>query len=175
MPRPFPSFLTAVSLLLATVLAAPLAYGHGSASDHPHDPTMNQHVISEALVTGGHFVNDGLQILADDGVTVVIDLRDEPPEGQAEKLAAAGVKWVSVPVSWKNPRPEDYEAFASAMKAHADEKILVQCQANYRASAMTFLYRANELGVSERKARKDLNAVWQPGGTWGDYIEAMLD
>lgn len=162
-------------VLLASVLAAPLALGHGGASDHHHDPTMNQHVIDDDLVTGGHFVDNGLEVLAEAGVKVVIDLRDDPPEGQEAKLAAAGVKWVNVPVSFQAPTPEDYAAFAAAMNAHDGEKVLVQCQANYRASAMTYLYRVNEQGVSQRKARKDLNAVWQPGGTWGDYLEAMTD
>ena len=175
MSHPFKTRSRFTTVLLASALAAPLAFGHGGASDHDHDPTMNQHVIDDDLVTGGHFVDNGLEVLAEEGVKVVIDLRDDPPEGQEQKLAAAGMKWVNIPVSFQDPKPEDYAAFAAAMDAHTAEKVLVQCQANYRASAMTYLYRVNELGVSQRKARKDLNAVWQPGGTWGDYLEAMTD
>lgn len=160
-----------MSILL---LGAITVFAHGG-HDHHAGPTMNFHAIDDELLTGGHFVEDGLDEVAKEGVTVVIDLRDEPPEGQEEKLAAAGLKWVNVPVSWSDPRPEHYAAFAAAMDAHQGEKILVQCQANYRASALTFLYRVKEGGVSERKARKDLEAVWQPAGKWGRYIDSVLE
>lgn len=136
---------------------------------------MNYHAIDERLVTGGHFFDDGPETLAEQGVSVVIDLRDEPPEGQAERLSAVGLEWINVPVAWKDPKPEDFEAFSEAMAAHPEAKILVQCQANYRASAFAFLYRVKVEGVSQRKARKDLEAVWQPEGRWGRYIDTVLD
>ena len=148
---------------------------HGENSDHDHGPAMNFHAIDDRLATGGHFFDGGIERLADDGVTVVVDLRDEPPEGQAERLAAAGMEWVNIPVSWKDPKPEDFEAFTAAMAAHPDARILVQCQANYRASTFAYLYRVKVGGVSEQEARKDLEAVWQPEGRWGRYIDAVLD
>jgi protein tyrosine phosphatase (PTP) superfamily phosphohydrolase (DUF442 family) len=167
----------ALALLLAATFgpAHQLASAHGGNDDHDHGPAMNYHAIDERLVTGGHFFDGGVERVADAGVTVVVDLRDEPPAGQAERLADAGMEWVNVPVAWKDPKPEDFEAFTAAMAAHPDAKILVQCQANYRASAFAFLYRVKVDGVSERKARKDLEAVWKPEGRWGRYIDTVLD
>jgi uncharacterized protein (TIGR01244 family) len=168
-------------LLIASFLVAALcpvfetANAHGGKDDHDHGPAMNYHAIDERLVTGGHFFDGGVERIAAEGVTVVIDLRDEPPEGQAERLAAAGMQWVNVPVVWKDPRPEDFEAFSAAMAAYPEAKVLVQCQSNYRASAFAFLYRVNVEGVSERTARKDLEAVWNPEGRWGRYIDTVLD
>lgn len=167
--------LFCLALALSLLLGASQASAHGRGSDHDHEPTMNHHVVDDGLITGGHFIEGGLEKLAAEGVTVVIDLRDDPPANQQEKLAAEGVTWVNIPVAWDDPKPEDYTAFAEAMQAHAGEKVLVQCQANYRASAMTYLYRVKEEGVSERKAAGDLEAVWQPAGTWGRYIEAVLE
>lgn len=46
---------------------------------------------------------------------------------------------------------------------------LVQCAANYQASAMTYLYRV--------VVEKDLYAVWNPGEVsqkWDNYIEGVL-
>jgi len=168
------SRLAGAALLLVCLLLTPTTHGHGG-HDHGAGPTMNHHAIDDDLQTGGHFVGDGLQAVADEGVSVVIDLRDEPPAGQGEKLAAVGIEWINVPVSFGDPRPEDYAAFAQAMQAHGDAKVLVQCQANYRASAFAFLYRVKEQGVSERKAREDLEAVWTPAGKWGRYVEAVLE
>lgn len=60
------------------------------------------------------------------------------------------------------------------MAANEDENIFVQCQANYRASAMTYLDRVTRQGVSEEEARKALNAIWTPEGTWKAYIDGIL-
>ncbi|MBT8065711.1 MAG: protein tyrosine phosphatase family protein, partial [Gammaproteobacteria bacterium] len=130
-------------------------------SEMAHDgPAMNFLRISPDLATGGHFTDEGVAALAEQGVSLVIDLRDRPPEGQEERLAAAGIRWVNVPVVWKAPQRDDFEAFSRHMSENEGENILVQCQANYRASAMTYLYRVTQAGVPEAEARRDLEAIW---------------
>lgn len=160
-------------LALAMVLLMPTANGEANSDPH-HGPAMNFHVIDERLATGGHFVGEGLEAIVARGVTVVIDLRPEPPEGQAQRLVAHGIEWIHIPVAWQAPRREDFAAFAAAMQAHAGEKVFVQCQANYRASTMTYLYRIKFDGLAEPAARKDLDAVWQPDDTWRAYIDMVL-
>ena len=137
-------------------------------------PLMNYHRINSTLATGGHVTDDdSISALVDQGVTLVIDLRDEPPEGHKERLAAAGIRWENVPVVWSDPKQEDFAAFSELMTANADENILVQCQANYRASAMTYAFRVTD-GVPEAEARKDLEAIWTLEGTWETYIGDIL-
>ncbi len=136
---------------------------------------MNHHRIDDRLATGGHLVGDGLGILQGEGVKVVIDLRDKPPEGQQKRLADAGIEWINVPVVWKDPRPEDFERFVDAMDQHEGDHVLVQCQANYRASAMTYLYRVLVQDVPGELAQKDLNAVWEPEGRWKDYMDGIIE
>jgi protein tyrosine phosphatase (PTP) superfamily phosphohydrolase (DUF442 family) len=166
-------FLAATAVVLITVA------GNLTAADH-HDPhsgsVMNYYRIDDRLVTGGHFVDDGLSEIKSEGVTVVIDLRDNPPEGQEKKLAEQGIKWITVPVEWDDPETEDFEQFSKAMKAHQDDHVLVQCGANYRASAMTYLYRVVVENVDEQEASKDLYAVWTPSKEseeWVEYIEEI--
>lgn len=155
----------------------PLFVGGVSAQTHdPHGgPTMNFHRVDDRLATGGHFVGNGLDEVKGQGVTVVVDLRDKPPEGQKKKLANADIEWINVPVVWKDPRPEDFERFVEVMKQHADESVLVQCQANYRASAMTYLYRVLVQQVPEATAREHLNAVWEPEGRWREYMDDIIE
>ena len=145
---------------------------HGMAHE---GPAMNFHRVDAELATGGHFVDEGIAELAQEGVTLVVDLRDEPPEDLEERLAAAGIRWVNVPVVWRSPQREDFEAFSRVMAENEDENVLVQCQGNYRASAMTYLYRVRDQGVPEAEARKDLNAIWEPEGTWAEYIDDILE
>jgi len=62
------------------------------------------------------------------------------------------------------------------MREHQDDHVLVQCQANYRASGMTYLYRVVVEKVPEEEAAKDMNAVWNPDefDTWREYIAEIL-
>ena len=163
-----PAALAAISLLGPGIVCGQDHDAHGG-------PTMNYHEIDEQLATGGHFVDGGLEDVREKGVQVVVDLRDKPPAGQKETLAASGIQWINVPVVWKDPRPEDFERFVEVMGTHEGEHVLVQCQANYRASAMTYLYRVLIDGVPEETARKDLNAIWEPEGRWRDYMDSIID
>ena len=63
------------------------------------------------------------------------------------------------------------------MSAHENDHVLVQCAANYRASAMTYLYRVVADGVSEEDASSDLLAVWNPdeNKVWRQFIDAVKE
>ena len=137
-------------------------------------PAMNFHRVSPKLATGGHFTQGGISAIEEQGVSLVIDLRDKPPKGQEQRLAAAGIRYINVPVVWKAPKTEDFSEFARRMSENDGEHVFVQCQANYRASAMTYAYRVAKQGVPETEAREDLEAIWTPGGTWEAYIGGIL-
>lgn len=140
-------------------------------------PVMNYHRIDDRLVTGGHLVGDGVEKLSEQGVTVVIDLRDNSPRGEQKSFADAGIKWINVPVEWRDPESADFDRFVEVMNEHKDDHVLVQCGANYRASAMTYLYRVIVDDVPEEEAAKDLHAVWDPSEdrTWRKYIESVTE
>lgn len=148
----------------------------GAQMDSPHSgPVMNYHRVNERLVTGGHLVDDGAAALGEQGVTVVIDLRDSSPSGEEKRLAEHGIKWINVPVEWRDPKSADFDRFSEVMREHQGDHVMVQCAANYRASAMTYLYRVVVDDVSEEEARNDLLAVWDPdeNDTWREYIREV--
>ena len=164
---------TGLVAFLATLF---VSNGVSAQSHSMHDgPVMNYHRIDKRLVTGGHLVDDGLATLKAQGVQVVIDLRDDPPSGQKEKLARQGIEWINIPVVWRDPKAADFERFSETMREHQDDHVLVQCAANYRASAMTYLYRVTVENVPEDEAAADLRAVWNPDETetWRDYINSI--
>lgn len=168
------------TLLFAAAAAALIAPASKLPAEDPDphsDSVMNYHRIDDRLVTGGHFVDDGLTELKAEGVTVVIDLRDDPPRGQKKKLAEQSVDWINIPIEWNDPETVDFERFSKAMEAHQGDHVLVQCAANYRASAMTYLYRVVVEQVDEDEAAKDLYAVWTPSEEnrkWSDYMEGIM-
>lgn len=161
-------------LVVLAALLQPSLAGAQMRGDHS-GPVMNYHRIDDRLVTGGHLVGDGVGNLKEQGVAVVIDLRDDSPRDEQTSFANAGIKWINVPVEWRDPQDADFDRFAEVMNEYKGEHVLVQCGANYRASAMTYLYRVLVDGVPEEDAADDLHAVWDPDDdrTWRKYIEKV--
>jgi protein tyrosine phosphatase (PTP) superfamily phosphohydrolase (DUF442 family) len=145
----------------------------GAQIDSPHSgPVMNYHRVNDRLVTGGHLLDGGTAALKVQGVKVVIDLRDDSPSDEQERFAEQGIEWINIPVDWRDPKKADFDRFSETMREHQDDHVLVQCAANYRASAMTYLYRVVVEKVPEDEAMADLHAVWDPNDndTWREYI-----
>ncbi len=167
MPRRF--------LIAAAISAVTLFPALSTASEDPHaGPAMNYRAIDDRLATGGHFVGHGARQLADDGLELVIDLREAPPEENGRRLKALGVEYVHVPVSWESPTLAQYEAFRDVMKRNSDKRVMVQCAANFRASAMTYLYRVLVDEVSEPAAAADRAAVWPLNENWQQYLDTVI-
>jgi protein tyrosine phosphatase (PTP) superfamily phosphohydrolase (DUF442 family) len=161
-------------LIVASTLVMLSGYSAYAQMNAEHSgPVMNYHRVNDRLVTGGHLLDGGTAALKEQGVKVVIDLRDEPPSGEKARLAEQGIEWINIPVEWSDPRSADFERFSEAMREHQQDHVLVQCAANYRASAMTYLYRVVVENVPEEEAEKDLHAVWNPdeNDTWHNYIK----
>ena len=148
----------------------------GAQMDSAHaGPVMNYHRVNERLVTGGHLLDGGAATLKAQGVSVVINLRDDSPTDEQRQFTEQGIEWINIPVAWRNPKHEDFRRFTEIMNEHQDDHVLVQCAANYRASAMTYLYQVTVEGVPAETAAADMNAIWDPSDndTWRDYIDEV--
>ena len=138
-------------------------------------PLRNYHVISERLGTGGTLYAGGVKWLAANGYQMIVDLRDGFDEIEANAVLAEDATYVHVPVSWHAPSAAELEAFLLVMAANPEKKILVHCSANYRASAMTYLYRVLELDADPEEAMADVRAVWEPNETWLSFFARSID
>lgn len=169
-----PKRIAPTSVLLVAGVIVPLGGGVLRAQVDPAHagPVMNYYRVNDRLVTGGHLLDGGPAELKEQGVKVVIDLRDDSPSGEKQRFAEQGIEWINIPVEWRDPRKADFDRFAEVMQEHQDEHVLVQCAANYRAAAMTYLYRTVIEKVPEEDAAKDLRAVWNPSenDTWRAYL-----
>ena len=84
--------------------------------------------------------------------------------------------YIHIPVDFAQPTLSDVQMFFDVMEANQDRKLFVHCIANFRASAFTYLYRTLVQGVSDAEAKRDMDAVWDPGAepryaAWADLIE----
>lgn len=158
-------------LLVAAFLAAVI----GNTAVAQSDPAMNFHRINDRLATGGHLMGEGAAALKEQGVTVVISLRDDSPTEEQEQFAEQGIEWINIPVEWRNPESAEYVRFSEVMSQYEDEHVLVQCSSNNRASAMTYLYQTLEEGVSEDEAKEHVLAIWNPDNneTWTNFFNEI--
>ncbi|MFT4887007.1 MAG: protein tyrosine phosphatase (PTP) superfamily phosphohydrolase (DUF442 family) [Pseudohongiellaceae bacterium] len=85
-----------------------------------------------------------------------------------------GMEYMHVPVTFDNPLPDDFYAFADSMQRNTDKKTLLHCQVNARATAFSFLYRVIHEDISITEAKADMNIVWQPNEVWRDFIFDVL-
>ncbi|TDJ10845.1 MAG: phosphatase [Gammaproteobacteria bacterium] len=138
-------------------------------------PLRNYHVISDRLGTAGTLSAGAVSWLVADGYRMIIDLRDAFDEMEANAALAEDAIYVHVPVSWPAPSADELESFLLVMAANPEKKILVHCSANYRASAMTYLYRVLELDADPEEAMADVRAVWEPNETWLSFFARSID
>ena len=136
--------------------------------------------LSENLYTGGMPKADQLFDAAQKGVQLVINLAVEDVSGgQSEErqlVESLGMKYINVPVVWHEPTRKSLDDFMNAMEAHKDQKMLVHCEANYRATGFVALYRILRLGWGQEEAFQDLRKVWNPEKfpVWQKFIEENL-
>jgi protein tyrosine phosphatase (PTP) superfamily phosphohydrolase (DUF442 family) len=136
--------------------------------------------LSENLFTGGMPKAEQLRDAAGQGVRVVINLalHDIPnalPE--EEKLVGSlGMTYINIPVVWNHPTRENLNEFVEAMDAHSEEKVLVHCEANYRATAFPALYRILRLGWKPEDALDVMHQIWneEKYPIWKRFIEERI-
>ena len=142
------------------------------------EPPLNFIAVSERLASSGQPSAAQLRQLGAQGYELVINLA--PPESfgslteEAGIVAAQGIAYVNIPVSWEQPTARDFALFSDVLKSARDRKVWVHCQMNMRASVFVFLHRVIVGNVSVDDAITDVHTVWVPNATWRDFMETTL-
>jgi len=72
-----------------------------------------------------------------------------------------------------NPTLRDFQQLAALMQLDPDQKTLVHCQINLRASAFSFLYRIIYEDVPVNTALENMHSVWAPNDVWFNFIQTV--
>jgi protein tyrosine phosphatase (PTP) superfamily phosphohydrolase (DUF442 family) len=135
---------------------------------------------SPNLFSAGMPNNEQLTDAAHKGVQLVINLAphsvlDALP-GEEEHVRSLGMEYINIPVIWSTPTRDGLDRFMEAMDANKDKKILVHCQANFRATAFIALYRILRLGWIADRAMEGMHQIWDAEDypIWKMFIEENL-
>jgi len=137
-------------------------------------------ILSDRLFTGGMPKADQIKSAAQTGVKTVINLalHDLPHAlPDEEKLVKSlGMEYINIPVEWNNPTRQNLDDFMDAMDRQFDKKVLVHCEANYRATGFTALYRVLRLGWNPADALDVMHKIWDEENypVWKKFIQENL-
>jgi uncharacterized protein (TIGR01244 family) len=166
-------------LVLALVLQAPAA-----ATALPPESLGKELIpayqrLSPTLAIGGQPTPEALARLGEWGFRTVINLRPSSEPGVAaeeEALRAAGVRYVSIPVTAENLDWEAAQRLEAALAESAAEPTLLHCSSSNRvgglmaliearrgADAATALERGRRLGLQPGKATERVTKLLESG------------
>lgn len=136
--------------------------------------------LSENLFTGGMPTSEQLRDAAQRGVRIVINLAPHEVSnalpGEAELVTSLGMQYINIPVIWNTPTKDGLDLFMSVMDENRDKRILVHCQANFRATAFVALYRILRQGWNAEDAMAGMHKIWDAEDypIWNMFIEENL-
>jgi protein tyrosine phosphatase (PTP) superfamily phosphohydrolase (DUF442 family) len=135
-------------------------------------------VINSNLVTSGQPTAETLAGLAEKGFRAVIYLAPssvpDAVKNEAELVTKQGLEFVHIPIPFGSPTEAHFESLAAALHRLHDQKVLVHCQVNMRASTMVFLHRVIKGKENPAVAWESVTRVWSPEGPWKQLVLAQL-
>jgi len=134
----------------------------------------------DQLSSSGMPTADQMKSVAEAGVELVINLapHDAPnaiPD-EPELVRSLGMDYINIPVNWNTPTRDGLDLFMDAMRRNRDKRILVHCEANFRASAFITMYRILRLDWDPEAAFEVMHTIWDEEAfpVWKMFIEAAI-
>jgi protein tyrosine phosphatase (PTP) superfamily phosphohydrolase (DUF442 family) len=135
----------------------------------------NFHQVSDRLACSGQPREVQLASIADDGYKAIINLGLADGKyalaDEAASVNSLGLTYHHIPIAFDDPKIDELALFLELMDQHAQEKTLVHCAANYRASVFTGLYLFAAAKINETEMQSFIEEVWQPDAVWEQFIE----
>lgn len=162
-----------VALVLAHCLFASVSVAQSL------DEIVNYLEYSSSFASAGQPTETQLEQIRDAGFERIVYIAfstDGNAIANEDRLVRdLGMDYVQIPVVWDAPTVADFESFAAVMQRDPNQKTLLHCQVNFRASAFAFLYRVIHEGVPVVQAKTEMNTVWEPNDTWRELIVGVLE
>ena len=176
--RPVKPLINGVLLLFLILL---LFGAHADATDTASEralPLLNRIEYSPSLTASGQPTAEALDLAARSGYSRVIFLAFTNHQNALEHedaiVKALDMEFIHIPVEWEAPSLADFDAFAAAMRVPTQQRTLLHCEVNFRASVFGFLYQVIYQGVPMGEAIALMHAIWIPNQVWEDFIVRVL-
>ncbi len=173
-----PPLRAVMRILIVTVWAFGITHSPALSADDKLQAIKNFREYSASFASSGQPSAAQLQAVRDAGFTRVVYIafsdHDNSLPNEDRIVKKLGLEYAHIPVDWDAPQPRDFAAFAALMQRSPQQKTLLHCQVNFRASAFALLYRVLYLDVPLARAKADMDAVWTPTPTWTEFVRNVL-
>jgi protein tyrosine phosphatase (PTP) superfamily phosphohydrolase (DUF442 family) len=135
----------------------------------------NFYKVDELLACAGQPGEAALKQMAAEGYQVVVNLgllnTVYALPDEAATVAALGMEYYHIPVVFDKPQLSELNDFIDFMTKHRQQKIMVHCAANYRASVFTGLYLLSAGRLDEAELIDFVDDAWQMDEVWKGFLE----
>lgn len=136
--------------------------------------------FSDNLFSAGMPTQAQLEDIQKQGVQLVINLaphdsRDALPN-EEKIVTSLGMQYINIPVDWNSPTKINLTNFMDFMDEFENKRILVHCQANFRASSFICMYKILRKNWNSDEALKVMREIWNDDAypIWHEFIEEIV-
>ena len=161
--------------IIITVITFLFLFVHFNAASksEPIENIKNFSLLSPALASAGMPSDGEFTLVQQSGYKHIINLIPGDFSREKIKVNALDMTFDQIEVDWNEPTLDDFKHFVRLMNTYKQEKVLVHCRLNYRASVFAYLYQTTQLGLDETTAQSKMHAIWAPDGTWLNFINEV--
>ncbi len=136
---------------------------------------LNYVKINELISTSGQPKIEELELIANEGFEVVINLAipttSNALENEDKIVSSLNMSYIHIPVDFENPRISDLKLFLNILQALGANKVWIHCAKNYRVSAFMYVYHKYILHTPFEQIDLSIFDMWQPSLVWQELMK----
>lgn len=140
---------------------------------------LNYIKINELISTSGQLKIEELELIANEGFEVVINLAmpttSNALENEDKIVTSLNMSYIHIPVDFENPKLSDLKLFLNILQALGANKVWVHCAKNYRVSAFMYVYHKYILHTPFEQIDLSIFDMWQPSLVWQELMKVQLE
>ena len=140
---------------------------------------LNYVKINELISTSGQPKIEELELIANEGFEVVINLAvpttSNALENEDKIVSSLNMSYIHIPVDFENPKLSDLKLFLNILQALGANKVWIHCAKNYRVSAFMYVYHKYILHTPFEQIDLSIFDMWQPSSVWQELMKVQLE
>ena len=140
---------------------------------------LNYVKINELISTSGQPKIEELELIANEGFEVVINLAipttSNALENEDKIVSSLNMSYIHIPVDFENPKISDLKLFLNVLQALGASKVWIHCAKNYRVSAFMYVYHKYILHTPFEQIDLSIFDMWQPSLVWQELMKVQLE
>lgn len=140
---------------------------------------LNYVKINELISTSGQPKIEELELIANEGFEVVINLAmpttSNALENEDKIVSSLNMSYIHIPVNFENPKISDLKLFLNILQALGANKVWIHCAKNYRVSAFMYVYHKYILHTPFEQIDLSIFDKWQPSLIWQELMKVQLE